>query len=69
MEKKHATSVKIINAEMGVETSEWKTYIYIYLVICTYIYFTHDTDEEIIDFKIQMSIISYDLILMLFHPC
>ena len=64
MEKKHATSVKIINAEMGVETSEWKTYIYIYLVICTYIYFTHDTDEEI-----QMSIISYDLILMLFHPC
>ena len=37
------------NVEMG-KTSVWETYIPFF--ICTYIYFTYNTDEEIIDFEI-----------------
>ena len=49
MEKRDGSSVKINNVEMG-KTSVWETYILFF--ICTYIYFTYDTDEEIIDFEI-----------------
>ena len=49
MEKRDGSSVKINNVEMG-KTSVWETYITFF--ICTYIYFTYNTDEEIIDFEI-----------------
>ena len=49
MEKRDGSSVKITNAKME-KTSAWKTYIYLF--ICTYIYFTYDTDEEMEDFEI-----------------
>ena len=49
VEKRYGSSVKITNAKMG-KTSAWKTYIYLF--ICTYIYFTYDTDEEMEDFEI-----------------
>ena len=48
MEKRDGSSVKINNVEMG-KTSVWETYIPFF--ICTYIYFTYNTDEEIIDFE------------------
>ena len=65
MEKRDGSSVKITNAKME-KISAWKTYIYLF--ICTYIYFTYGTDKEMIDFEIYMSIISSDSILMLFYP-
>ena len=49
MEKKDGSSVKTTNAEIG-KSSAWKTYMLLF--ICTYIYFTNSTDEEIIDFEI-----------------
>ena len=48
VEKRDGSLVKITNAKMG-KNSVWKTYIYLF--ICTYIYFTYDTDE-IADFEI-----------------
>ena len=49
MENRDVSSVKITKGEMG-KTLVWKTQIYLF--ICKYIYFTYDTDEEIIDFEI-----------------
>ena len=49
MEKRDESSDKITNAGMG-KTSAWKACICLF--ICTYIYLTCDTDEEIIDFEI-----------------
>ena len=38
------------------------------LYICLSFHFTYDTDEEVIDSKIYLSIISNDVILMLLYP-
>ena len=49
MEKRDVCAFKITNAKIG-KTLAWKAQIYLF--ICRYIYFTYDTDEEVIDFEI-----------------
>ena len=49
MEKRDVCAFKITNAKIE-KTLAWKAQIYLF--ICRYIYFTYDTDEEVIDFEI-----------------